>query len=254
MPETIGVIGAGRFGVFWGQALSACYPVMFYDTDERCREKVHGLGDWADLESCLEQSLIFLTIPISEIAEFLRNYGPKIKIGSIILDCASVKIRVAEWFAQYLPSDVYYALSHPLFGPDSARQGLKGHQITLMPGRIPFNRYRKLVDMFSQELSLHVVNLGPEEHDRLMAFNLSLIHLLGRTCHGIDLERVPLMMDSLRKLNAISRVVMNDSEQLFRDFFNFNPYSLEVCRKFSRVYEAILQRFSDPRRFRIEPD
>jgi len=241
MTESIGIIGAGRFGRFWGNALNRYYPVRIFDTDETCRARTEGIGEWADLQTCFKQSFVFLTIPISEIGPFLQANAYMLRSGSIILDCASVKIRVSEWFKQYLPTDSFYALSHPLFGPDSARQGLKGHRITLMPGRIPLARYQKLVQIFSQELSLQVINISPEEHDRLMAHNLSLIHLLGRTCHKMELERVPLIMDSLRKLNGISKVVMNDSEQLFRDFFRFNPYSTELCRDFVRTFEYLLE-------------
>jgi prephenate dehydrogenase len=244
MPETIGIIGAGRFGMFWGEALSKFYPVRFYDPDDTRRQKMPAEGEWVDLETCMQQSFIFLTIPISEIAEFLRSHAAKIRPGSIILDCASVKIRVADWFSRYVPEDVYYALSHPLFGPDSAKSGLKDHRITLMPGKIPFERYQKLVKIFSGQLHLQVINLNPEEHDRLMAYNLSLIHLLGRTCHGMELQRVSLMMDSLKKLTGISRVVMNDSTQLFRDFFRFNPYSLEVCRNFRDQFSMTLEQLS----------
>ncbi len=244
MPETVGIVGSGRFGRFWGKALSAYHPVKFYDTDEQCRTMISGIGDWVDLETCMGQSFIFLTIPISEIAPFLDKHAKKIKTGSILLDCASVKIRVADWFSRYLPPDVYYALCHPLFGPDSARHGLNGHKIMLMPGKIPFDRYQKLVNIFVQELFLQVINLSPEQHDRLMAYNLSMIHLLGRTFHTMELERVPLMMDSLSKLNSIARVVMNDSEQLFKDFFRFNPYSQEVCANFLQVYDKFLQTLS----------
>jgi prephenate dehydrogenase len=113
-----------------------------------------------------------------------------------------------------------------------------------MPGRIPLERYQHLVRLFGNMLSLQVINLSPEEHDRLMAYNLSLIHLLGRTGHKIELERLPLMMDSMKKLNSISKVVMNDSEQLFRDFFRFNPYALEVSGNFLDSYSEILRSVS----------
>ena len=244
MSETVGIIGAGRFGRFWGRALNRVYPVSLYDTDPACRSHIGESGVWADLDTCMQQSFVFLTIPISGIPDFLKAHARRLRSGSVILDCASVKLRVAEWFSEYLPDDVFYALSHPLFGPDSARTGLQGHRITLMPGRIPLERYQHLVRLFGNMLSLQVINLSPEEHDRLMAYNLSLIHLLGRTGHKIELERLPLMMDSMKKLNSISKVVMNDSEQLFRDFFRFNPYAREVSRNFLDSYSEILRSVS----------
>jgi prephenate dehydrogenase len=127
---------------------------------------------------------------------------------------------------------VHYAASHPLFGPDSAREGIQGHTISLIPGRIPYFKYDALVHIFADLMQLTVLNLSPEEHDRLMAFNLSLVHHIGRTFHDLQIYKLPLMMAGLKNINNISQVVMNDSLELFQDFYRFNPYSQEVRKRF----------------------
>ena len=48
------------------------------------------------------------------------------------------------------------------------------------------------------------------------------------------------MMDSLSKLNSISKVVMNDSEELFTDFYTFNRFSKEVTNKFKEQFELVV--------------
>jgi len=235
----IAVIGAGRFGRFWGKHLSRFYPVSFYDTDISCQPLVEPFGNWAPLHECLNKDFIFLTIPIRGIENFLKEYSSHFAPGTVLLDCASVKMVVMDWFQQHLPENIHFAATHPLFGPDSARNGLEGHTITLIPGKIPFGLYSSLVDLFSERMRLRMLNISAEGHDRLMAYNLSLIHHLGRTFHDMHISQISLKMASLSKLNHIARVTMNDSEELFYDFYHFNPFAKEVEENFLRSFRKI---------------
>ena len=89
---------------------------------------------------------------------------------------------------------------------------------------------------------MRVENIPAAEHDRLMAYNLSLIHHLGRTFQGMNISRIPLMMDSLSKLNSITKVVMKDSEELFIDFYTFNRFSQEVKTQFQEQFDLIVKK------------
>ena len=234
------VIGAGRFGSFWARHLSNYYTVSVYDTDEKRKRAVEEFATWDTLNNCLKKRYIFLTIPIRQIVPFLQDNKREFAPGSVVIDCASIKEPVIGWMESELPENVFYIASHPLFGPDSARLGLKDHIITLIPGRVPYEMYNFLVRFFRDQLQLRVENMAAAEHDRLMAYNLSLIHHLGRTFNGMQISRIPLMMDSLGKLNSIARVVMNDSEELFRDFYTFNRFSEEVRQSFQDNFSKIL--------------
>ena len=235
----IAVIGGGRFGRFWGKQLSRFYPVCFYDQDISKKEELSRLGSWESLENCLQKDYIFLTIPIGRIEAFLQTNSTKIKTGSVLIDCASVKVPVINWFSKYLPEDVYSIASHPLFGPDSARKQLAGHTMMLMPGRIPLSKYNFLVRLFTRNLGLHLHNLTAEEHDQLMAYNLNLVHQLGRTLDLLGISRLPLMMTGMKKLNEIVTVVMNDTPELFIDFHKYNPYSSQVRKEWEDAFNTI---------------
>lgn len=238
-PIEFAVIGAGRFGAFWGRHLSRYYPVCFYDSDPTRKQAVSSYGNWVSLEECLQKPFIFLTIPIRRIEEFIRTHAADFKPGTVLIDCASVKMVVIDWFRQHLPEEVCFAASHPHFGPDSAKNGLADHTIALIPGRIPFRHYATLVDLFAEKMQLRVLNISAEEHDRLMAYNLTLIHHLGRTFHDMQISQLALKMASLSKLNHIARVTMNDSEELFYDFHYFNPFAKEVEEKFVNSFNKI---------------
>jgi prephenate dehydrogenase len=237
-PE-IAVIGLGRFGKFWANHLSNYYAVFGYDINLQLKDKSIQKIQITDLQNCFTKDIIFLTIPINKIEQFLRKKGRLLKKKTVIIDCASVKQCVVDWLEKYIPAGVYYASCHPLFGPDSAKDGLKNQKITLMPGNIPYKNYREIADMFSGDLKLNILNMTAEKHDILMAYNLSFIHHLGRTFHKMEIFKLPLLMAGLEKLNHISGVVMNDSDELFHDFYKYNAYAKNVKNKFIDSFSTL---------------
>jgi prephenate dehydrogenase len=240
----VAVIGAGRFGSFWGRHLSKYYPTCFYDTDPDKEVTIKRFAEWQTLETCLQKKYIFLTIPIGKLESFLKQNAVDIKPSSVVIDCASVKAPVIHWFEKYLPGDVYFVAAHPLFGPDSARLRLNDHLMVLLPGHVPFSDYRFLVRFFSEKLKLQVYNMTAEEHDELMAYNLNLVHHLGRALHDLGISRLPLMMSGLEKLNEIVSVVMNDTQELFTDFYKYNRYAGQVLAEWEKSFQKISQTFS----------
>lgn len=240
----LSIIGAGRFGYFWGKHLSKYYPVSFYDIDQEREKEVQKIGQWNSLESCLNKKYIFLTIPIRQLKGFLKKYGGIIHPGSTVIDCASVKVPVMRWFHRYLPEDIYYVASHPLFGPDSAKSKLLGQTMVLLPGKVPYIEYQFLVNLFTKSLGLKVFNLTAAEHDELMAYNLNLVHYLGRALDDLGIPRVSLMMSSLSKLDDIVSVVMNDTTELFLDFYKYNPYAKKIHGQWLKSFEKINDQIS----------
>ena len=233
----ISVIGLGRFGSFWANNLNRYYNVFGYDINLKSNIEMENIKI-TDLETCFSKDIIFLTIPISKIKSFLKENHHKIQKNTVIVDCASVKECVVEWLNQYIPKEVYFASCHPLFGPDSARLGLKDKLITLMPGNIPYQKYNQIVDILSNDLELNILNISAEKHDELMAYNLSLIHHLGRTFHNMGIFKLPLLMAGLEKLNHISEVVMNDSDELFHDFYKYNTFANEIKSQFIKSFNS----------------
>ena len=233
------IIGAGRFGTFWGRHLSRLYPTCIYDSDESKKSAIERFATWGTLEESLTKKFIFLTIPIGRLEAFIKENREKFQPGTVLIDCASVKAPVMRWFSKYLPDDLYYVASHPLFGPDSAKHRLKEHLMVLIPGQVPYGEYRFLVTLLSEQLGLQVYNMTAEEHDELMSFNLNLVHHLGRTLHDMGISRLPLMMSGLKKLDEIVTVVMNDTQELFFDFNKYNPHATDILNQWDKSFKKI---------------
>ena len=109
----------------------------------------------------------------------------------------------------------------------------------LMPGKVPLREYQILSGFFTNNLGLHIHNLTASEHDELMAYNLNLVHFLGRALDDLGITKLPIMMSSLSKLNEIVKVVMNDTTDLFLDFYKYNPYSGKVKEQWLKSFKKI---------------
>ena len=193
------------------------------------------------MDEALKKDYIVLTIPIREVKNFIAGNGGKISPESTLVDSSSVKSAVVEWYEKYLPENVSAIFSHPLFGPDSGSQGLAGLSITLFPGNVNYGKYKAFADLM-ERLGLNILTLTPEEHDFQMAYNLNLIHLLGRALDKMNIASIPLKMNALTYLNRMSHYVVNDSQILFEDFFAFNPYAGKIINDLERELKNVIDK------------
>ena len=230
----ISVIGAGRFGSFFGKEFNRFFDVIYFD-----RTKKDAGYNYEELDECLKREIIFLALPISEIEKFLIANSNKISPDSILVDLSSVKLKPAWYFNQYLPPSNQYLMTHPLFGPDSAKLSIAGEKIVITESRISSENELLIRGIFKDKLKLVLIDLSADEHDRLMAYNLSLMHHLGRAFNEMDIPGLKLKMKSIEDLSRITRFVMNDSEQLFKDFYLYNPYAHKIRLHFEESFRKI---------------
>ncbi|MFC2133640.1 prephenate dehydrogenase/arogenate dehydrogenase family protein [Bacteroidota bacterium] len=239
----IAVIGLGRFGLFWAEELSKYAPIYCYDTDESKIELVKSFGSFVTLGECFKKDFIFITIPIRETEKFLRINSENFKPKTVLVDCSSVKIEIQKWYEQFVPNNVEYTLLHPLLGPDSAKENLTGHAIAHTGGRIKTDNWNYLYDLFKSKMGLNLIEMTPNDHDRTMAYNLSLVHLLGRTLNELSICDIPLKMNALKHLSQTTEFVMNDKLELFQDFFRYNPFAEEIREQFIKSFNFIGEKY-----------
>ncbi len=237
--QTLAIIGFGRFGSFWAKELSDFFEIKIYDANEKASKREINFAEFVPLETALQSDYIYLTIPIREIENFLVNYANIIAKNSVVIDAASIKSPVVKWFEKYLRNKNEFMFTHPLFGPDSGANGLSGLSIAVQPGEITYSKYSIMIDVF-ERMKLNVLALSADEHDYLMAYNLNLIHLLGRALAGMGISKIPLKMNALTYLNGMSRYVVNDSRTLFEDFFRYNPYAEKIKKDLTENLNKVL--------------
>jgi len=229
--SNIGIIGFGRFGSFLAKILKKSYKVKVYDKIDKSKIAKRIGVVFENLEKVCQQELIILCVPISEMDKVLRKIRNKLKPGTIVMDTCSVKEYPAKLMKKYLLSGTEIVASHPMFGPDSGRYGLKGLQIVFWPLKIKRKNYQKVLEIF-KKLGLTIIQTNPKEHDKQTAISLCLVHFVGRILEKMEIPQPAIRTLGFLKLMEVCENVKNDTWQLFRDMQTYNRFAKIWRKKF----------------------
>lgn len=206
-----------------------------YDVDPARLAAVAEAADLADVCRC---RYVVLAVPISAVPETLDRIRPLLEPGAVVIDTCSVKVRPIEWMLQRLPESVEVLGTHPLFGPDSGRDGIVGLKVVLCPARVSEGTVEN-VRAFLESLGLVVLVTTPEEHDRQMALTQAIFHLLAQAFARLGWGLSPIATPGPEAFLRLVRTVQNDTRQLFIDMERQNPFAAEYRRRFLDELERL---------------
>lgn len=234
----IGLIGFGRLGRLIAEYLQQDADLLIYDVEDY-KEEIRKIGATpASLKEACQCPVVIPFVPISAFEELLNVIKDFINKDALIIDVCSVKSLPVKWMEEKLPKSVSILGTHPMFGPDSAKDTLFGRKIVLCPVRIE-NKTLSNIKSYFEGNGLKVIEAGPEEHDRQIAHSLLLTHFVGRSL--MDFGAKPLDIDTkgYRRLMKILQTVENDTWQLFEDMNKYNPFSQSTRQHFMDSLNSI---------------
>ncbi len=239
MGIRVGIIGYGRFGRFWEGVLAPSYDVWVTD-----RQPVEAANYLPLADLCAHCEAIFLCVPINQIEAVIDQIAPHLRPGQTVLDTCSVKVLPARAMLSRLgESGANLIATHPMFGPDSASVSLSGLPVVVWPLAGEGEAYRQWARFF-EGLGLRVVEMSPEEHDRLAAYSQGVTHYMGRVLDEMALQPTPIDTRGFSILLSLVEQTCNDSWELFHDLQIHNPYTREMRlrleKALNRVYAALL--------------
>ena len=134
--STIGIMGFGAFGRLLARHLQPHFALRVCDPANAPAADATGRGlQPAEAAEVAASDLVILAVPVPAIPEAIAALRPHLRAGAIVLDVGSVKLGPARAMQENLPEHVEIIGTHPLFGPQSARDGLAGLKIALCPIR-----------------------------------------------------------------------------------------------------------------------
>jgi prephenate dehydrogenase len=152
-----------------------------------------------------------------------------------VVDVGSVKVKPAEIMEKLLPGDVAVVATHPLFGPQSACNGILGLRIAICP--IRGRRFR--VAAFCRKLGLDVIITTPEEHDRDVAEVQGLTHLVASLVVKMNPQPTRMTTRSFELLMSAVDMVRHDAPEVFQAILGANPYAEDVLKRFKSLTSAL---------------
>ncbi len=233
--KTLGIIGLGAFGRFMAKHLSPYYSVLGYDklTIDASVLKQDGAEALvvASLAETAAADIAVFAVPLANLEEVAEQAAKHIKPGALVIDVTSVKVRPLAILSGIIPEHAELLGLHPLFGPQSGKNGIACLRIAACPVRISPERYYKTCDFLADSLQLLVQKVDPETHDREMARVQAMTHFMSRALREIGLPPSTLATKAYEKLQEFASIVLSDSWDLFLTIEKGNPYADSLRQK-----------------------
>lgn len=245
--SSIGLLGFGAFGRLMALHLQPHLPLVVFDPARPAEPDGAGRGlvpgSIAEVAAC---DIVVLAVPVDALAEAIAALRPHLRSGTVVLDVGSVKIEPARLLLAGLPDDVEIIGTHPLFGPQSARDGLEGLKIALCP--IRGDSIRRIAAFLRRTLGLDIILTTPDAHDRDMALVQGLTHLVAKIL--VRMEPVPRRMTtrSFELLMQATEMVRHDAPGVFLAIERANPHARTVRERFLAHAQTLAAALEDGHR------
>lgn len=238
--SSIGLIGLGRFGQVLASLLAPHYRVTCYDPRLTSTALPDGCHQ-ASLNEIYQLPVIFVAVPIHQFDSVIQGMAEHLSPNTLVIDVCSVKVYPVNVMQTHLPESIQIIATHPIFGPDSMNN--PSHPLKMMTYAVRAHPiiYHYWLRYF-QSCHIKTVEMTPEAHDRLAAYTQGITHVLGRTLAELNLKPTPLDTLGFTQLLEVIKQTCHDSENLFFDLQNYNPYSMEMFQALETAFSDIKAR------------
>ncbi len=191
--KRVGILGVGLIGGSLGGALKGLYrdriEVRGYGrSEENLREALKkGLIDFYSLDPddiARGADLLVLATPVSGFETLVTRLRRVLSSGSVVIDVGSVKGELVHTIESLLPEGVGFVGCHPIAGSEksgavNADPGLfRDALCVITPTEKTSQEVLSRVRMLWEVLGCRVVQMSPEEHDRVFGLISHLPHVL----------------------------------------------------------------------------
>ncbi|MFA6253791.1 MAG: prephenate dehydrogenase/arogenate dehydrogenase family protein [Candidatus Paceibacterota bacterium] len=226
----LAIVGFGRFGQTLHRLLKDDFAITVYDPNYRQSAK-----NLADVYNC---PVIFYAVPISAFESVIALHRQYFK-DQLLIDVLSVKLHPEKVFKKYLKGTKARAiLTHPMFGPDSSKDGFAGLRLVMDRFSATAKEYVGWKKYFSTK-KLEIIEMSAKEHDRLAASSQGLTHFIGRLLNDMDFKESKIDTLGAKKLHEVVRQTCNDTWELFLNLQNYNPYTKKVRLELGEAYDHL---------------
>lgn len=229
------LIGLGLIGgSIAGGLKESPYRLTGWDRSQERREAAldRDLVDEVHPPEKLPESVsgVILCVPVPEMAPLAEKVLESPHRPEFLTDVGSTKAQVCNEMNETLPDDLPFVGAHPMAGSEDS--GLSASDPILFENAIcvitptePDQQHLLDVIQLWEKLGAHVMEMGPEEHDRTVAYVSHLPHLNAagllhgaRSVDDYENQVLPLAAGGFRDT---TRIAEGDPD-LWRDIFETN--------------------------------
>lgn len=244
MLMKVSIVGFGRFGQTLYRLLKDDFNITLYTPNPK-RYKHIALTKQTYIAKSIKEiynsEVIFYAVPISTFEEVIKEHK-KYFNNHLLIDVLSVKIHPKNIFEKYLKdTNTRALLTHPMFGPDSSKNGFEGLSIVIDRCYAKKEEY-SFWKNYLLDKKLRVVEMSAQQHDKLAATSQGITHFIGRLLEEYDFKETPIDTLGAKKLLEVMEQTCNDTWELFMNLQNYNPYTRKMRLDFGKVYDKVYNR------------
>ena len=116
--------------------------------------------------------MLIVSVPINHTPQVIREVAPFMKKGSVMIDVTSIKEEPLKAMEEYLPPNVEYIPTHPIFGPRTTE--LDNQIIALTPTKK--GKWYPKVYSYLAGKNMRIIETTAEHHDYMMSIVQVLTH------------------------------------------------------------------------------
>ncbi|MBA0625963.1 hypothetical protein Godav_003705 [Gossypium davidsonii] len=244
----VAIVGFGNFGQFVAKTLARQgHSVLAYSrTDYRDAAQKLGVSFFSDANDLCEEhpEVILLCTSILSTEKVLKSLPfQRLKRSTLFVDVLSVKEFPRNLFLQLLPPEFDILCTHPMFGPESGKNGWNELPFVFDKVRIGNDERRvarcnSFLDIFARE-GCRMVEMTCAEHDWHAAGSQFITHTMGRVLEKLQLESTPINTKGYETLLKLVENTAGDSFELYYGLFMYNVNAMEQLERMDFAFESL---------------
>ena len=236
--KTYLIVGLGLLGGKYAQVLSQKgYHVTGITHSQSTLDYAlqHGYiraGKNADFEDLVREAdcIIFGLYP-TVLLDWVKQYGPLIRPGTMVTDVSGVKTGLVEPVQAMCPAGVEFIASHPMAGRETSSVE-HAAEVNFAPANFiitPTDKNTPEAIQWAKELAevlgfKHICTLTVQEHDKMIGYVSQLCHAIAVSlmCANDNTSLCEYTGDSFRDLTRIARI----NDKMWAELFLWNKENL----------------------------
>ncbi|KAF8772110.1 hypothetical protein HU200_006104 [Digitaria exilis] len=250
----IAIVGFGNFGQFLARTFARQGHTLLAHsrTDHSALAATLGASFFTDPHDLCEchPDVVLLATSILSAEAVLRSLPVhRLRRNTLFVDVLSVKEFPKNLLLSSLPPDFDVICTHPMFGPESARDGWDGLPFVFDKVRVgdcPARRARAeaFLNIFERE-GCRMVEMSCAEHDAHAAETQFLTHTVGRMLAMLELRSTPINTKGYETLLRLVDNTCSDSFDLYNGLFMYNKNSTELLNRLEWAMDSVKKKLFD---------
>jgi prephenate dehydrogenase len=221
------IMGAGHMGAWLVEEFCLDHDVAVYDTDRRKLKyffNVKRLLELAEVKE-FEPELLINAVTLPNVYKAFSDVLPHLPEDCILSDIASVKTGIHDYYKNL---GKRFVSTHPMFGPTFANiRDLRDENAIII--KESEGEGKEFFRNFYKGLNLHVYEYTFEQHDKTIAYSLS-VPFASSMVFAACMKRQEAPGTTFRKHLDIAKGLLSEDDHLLAEVM-FNPNTVRQIER-----------------------